>query len=50
MDHRVVVHRSDLRGCWATPPFIQTITTGSDTHIAHKLGAMRRAEQERSNG
>ena len=50
MDHRVVVHRSDLQGCWAIPPFIQTITTGSDTHIAHKLGAMRRAEQERSNG
>ena len=45
MDHRMMLHRSDLPGCWAPLPPTHTIAsaTGSDVIIAKELGAMRRA-------
>ena len=46
MDHRMVLHQSDLPGRWATPPPTQAIATGSDVHIAEELGAMRRAQEQ----
>ena len=48
MDHRMILHKSNLPGCWATPPPTQAIanTTGSDVLIAEELGDMRRAHEE----
>ena len=46
MDHRMVLHKSDLPGRWATPPPTQAIATGSDVLIAEELGAMRRAQEQ----
>ena len=46
MDHRMMFHKSDLPGCWATPPPTQDIATGSDVLIAQELGAMRRAKDK----
>jgi hypothetical protein len=44
--HRMILHKSDLPGCWATPPPTQAIATGSDVLIAEDLGAMRRAQEQ----
>ena len=46
MDHRMMLHRSDLPGRWATTPPTQAIATGSDVLIAEELGAMRRAQEQ----
>jgi hypothetical protein len=46
MDHRMMLHRSDLPGCWAPPPPTQAIATGIDVFIAEELGAMRRAQDQ----
>ena len=46
MDHRMILHKSDLPGCWATTPPTQAIATGSDVLIAEELGAMRRAQEQ----
>jgi hypothetical protein len=45
MDHRIMLHRSDLPGHWATTPPTQAIATGSDVLIAEELGATRRAQE-----
>ena len=45
MDHRMMLHRSNLPGRWATTPPTQAIATGSDL-IAEELGAMRRAQEQ----
>ena len=45
MDHRMVLHKSNLPGCWATTPPTQTIATRSDALIAQELGARRRAQE-----
>jgi hypothetical protein len=46
MDHRMMLHRSDLSGhCTLLPP-TQAIATGSDVLIAEELGAMRRAQEQ----
>jgi hypothetical protein len=46
MDHRMVLHKSDLPSCWAPLPPTQAIATGSDVLIAEELGAMRRAQEQ----
>ena len=46
MDHRMMLHRSDLPGHWATTPPTQAIATGSDVLIAEEVGAMRRAQEQ----
>jgi hypothetical protein len=45
MDHRMVLHKSNLPGCWATTPPTQAIVTRSDALIAQELGARRRAQE-----
>jgi hypothetical protein len=46
MDHRMMLHRSDLPSCWTPLPPTQAIATGSDVLIAEELGAMRRAQEQ----
>ena len=46
MDHRMMLHRTDLPGRWAPLPPTQAIATGSDVLIAEELGAMRRAQEQ----
>ena len=46
MDHRMMLHRSDLPGCWVPLPPTQAIATGIDALITQELGAMRRAQEQ----
>ena len=46
MDHRMILHKSNLPSRWETPPPTQAIATGSDVLIAEELGAMRRAQEQ----
>ena len=46
MDHRMVLHRSNLPGCWAPLPPTKAIVTGSDVLNDQELGDMRRAQEE----
>ena len=45
MDHRMMLHKSDLPDHWAPLPPAQAMATGSDVLIAEELGAMRRAQE-----
>ena len=45
-DHRMMVHKNDLPGCWAPLPPPQVIATISDVLIAEELRAMRRAQEQ----
>ena len=46
MDHRMVLHKSDLTGYCTTTPPTQAIATGSELLIAEELGAIRRAQEK----
>ena len=46
MDHRMMLHKSDLPGRWAPLPPTQAIASVSDVLIAEELGAMRRAQEQ----
>ena len=45
-DHRMMLHKSNVPGCRATPPPTQASATGSDVLFAGELGAMSRAQEE----
>jgi hypothetical protein len=45
-DHRMIVHKNDLPGCWGPLPPTQVIATGSDVLIAEELKAMRWAQEQ----
>ena len=46
MDQRMMLHRSDLPGCWVPLPPTQAIATGIHVLVAQELGAMRRAQEQ----